>query len=116
MGNTSPGTEEGLITVLENQSNGKRASTRSAVRGEAQPALCSGSSQQPACSLDAHSALRLFGKTSRGKAMLSLPSAWETAKLQILSAWMQKGHSAFIPSLLRTQTLTHCIHTSKYEI
>ena len=63
MGNTSLGTEVGLITVLENQSNEKRGSNRSAVRGETQPAFCSvgiasGSSQQPACSLDGRSAPR----------------------------------------------------------
>lgn len=64
MGNTSLGAEVELITVLENQSNEKRASNRSAVRGDTQPAFCSvgmasGFSQQPACSLDGRSAPRL---------------------------------------------------------
>lgn len=64
MGNTLLGAEVGLITILESQSNEKRASNRSAVRGETQPALRSvgidsGFSQQPACSVDGRSAPRL---------------------------------------------------------
>lgn len=52
------------MTVLENQSNERRVSDRSAVRGETQPAFCSvgvasASSQQPGCSLDGSSAPRL---------------------------------------------------------
>lgn len=73
----------------------------------------SGSLQQPVCSLDGHLVLGSFWP-SVGKAMLSLSSAWETAELQILSAWMQRELSVFIPSFPHIQILMHCMHTSNY--
>lgn len=116
MGNTSPGAKVGLIRVLENQSNEKRVSIRSAVRKETHSTICSAvisssSTQQLACSLDGLSTPRLSSAElveAKQCFLISMYEKQQVCKL-ILPGCRKIG---LHPFLLSYNPLIHSMHAS----